>query len=196
MPDEPNNSTSTPNGASTAMRAPGSVEFEERLGAFIGPRWERSYRQKLAVFVDDSSFVPTWNWSAFFAMPFWFLYRKMYVWFAAFYFIPNALLEWLVPGARSIAPEELAKPENQQAALMILAVQLAACLAAGGIGNWLLFRRARTAIRVVGMQPMSAAESLQLLRRVGGTSGILTYVLVGVVVALGFASVMGTMAPR
>jgi len=196
MPDEPNNATSTPNGAPTAMRAPGSIEFEERLGAFIGPRWDRSYRKKLAVFVDDPSFLPTWNWSAFFAIPFWFLYRKMYLWFAVFFFIPGALLDWLVPSATALTPDDMVKPENQQALLMILAVQISARLAAGGVANWLLFRRARTAIRVVGMQPMSAGDSLQLLRRVGGTSGLLTYVLVGVIVALGVASVMGALAPR
>jgi hypothetical protein len=196
MPDEPNNSASSPNGAPTAMRAPGASEFEARMGAFIGPRWEKSYRKKLAVFVDDPSFVPTWNWSAFFALPFWFLYRKMYLWFAAFFFVPTALLNWLVPDATTLTPDDLLKPENQQALLMIAAVQLSARIAAGGVSNWLLFRRGRTAIRVVGMQPMPAEDSMQLLRRVGGTSGMLTYVLVGVFIALGVANAMGTLAPR
>lgn len=129
-------------------------------------------------------------------MPFWFLYRKMYLWFAAFFFVPGALLDWLVPNATSLTPDEMVKPENQQALLMILAVQISARLAAGGMANWLLFRRARTAIRVIDMQPMSASDSMQLLRRVGGTSGMLTYVLVGVFIALGVAGVMGALAPR
>jgi len=197
MSDEPNDSTSTPNGRPMPMRAPGAVEFEERLGVFIGPRWERSYRRKLAVFVEDPSFVPTWNWSAFLATPFWFLYRKMYLWFAVFFFLPGFVLKWLVPSAATMTtPDELMKPENQQALLVMLAVQLSTHLAAAGLANWLLFRRARTAIRVIGLQPMSSGDALQLLRRVGGTSSMLTYVLVGVFIALGFAQVMGTVVPR
>jgi hypothetical protein len=180
-----------------APRQPSAAEsvFQQRMGAFIGPRWESAYRRKLAVFMDDPSFVPTWNWSAALALPFWFLYRKMYWWFAVFFFLPGAVLDWLVPTAGGLTPEAILKPENRQVVYMLFAVQISSRLAAGGVANWLLFRRANTAIRVVGMQPMNDDDATQLLRRVGGTSRSLTFALLGVFLVLGIASVMGTVAP-
>ena len=91
----------------------------------------------------DASFVPTWNWAAALATPFWFLYRKMYLWFALFFFAPQLMLGWLVPDvSTAVTPEALLKPENEQALLVIFGVQLSVHLAAGGVANWLLFRRA------------------------------------------------------
>ena len=46
------------------------------MGAFIGPKWDKVYRRKMAPFFEEASFVPTWNWSAAIAFPpAWFLYR-------------------------------------------------------------------------------------------------------------------------
>ncbi len=166
-------------------------EFEQRLAVFVGPKWETSYRKKFKPFLDDASFVPTWNWAAALASPFWFLYRKMYWWFLMFFFAPQLVLGWLVPGVAEIKPDELLLPENEQALLVMMGLQLSVHLAAGGVANWLLYRRASTAIRVVDMQPMAAGDSLQLLKRVGGVSRGLTFGLVALFVVLALAGMAG-----
>ena len=172
----------------------GAEEFERRLAAFVGPRWEKSYRRKLRPFLSDTSFQPTWNWSAGLATPFWFLYRKMYWWFLVFFLGPQLVINWMVPGFSEPTPAELLLPENEQAQLVLFAVQAAVHLAAGGAGNWLLFRRASTAIRVVAAQPMSTPDALHLLQRVGGVSRGLTFGLVAVMVVLSLSAAMAALA--
>lgn len=172
-----------------------TTEFERRLAVFVGPRWESSYRAKLRPFLEDASFVPTWNWAAALATPFWFLYRKMYLWFMLFFFAPRLLLTWLVPSASALTPDELVLPENQQALLMMLGLQFSVHLASGGVANWLLFRRASTAIRVVGLQSMPSDDAMLLLRRVGGVSRGLTLGIVALFMVLALASAMGTALP-
>lgn len=195
MEDNPQSTPPSSGNTPAPLESWEAGEYEEKLGAFIGPRWERTYKRKFRRFMEDPSFEPSWNWSAALALPFWFIYRKMYLWFAVFFFVPSALLNWLVPAASSLTPDEMMKPENQQALLMTAAVQLSARLAAGGMANWLLFRRARTAIRVVGMQPISSSDSMDLLRRVGGTSALLTWLLLGVFVVIALAGISGAV-PR
>ena len=51
---------------------------DERLEAFIGPRW-LTYQKKFAPYRDDPTFVPSWNWSAALFGFGWFLYRKLYL---------------------------------------------------------------------------------------------------------------------
>lgn len=191
MSDDPTSATNLPQNNAP----PVTTEFERRLAVFVGPRWERSYRKKLRPFLEDASFVPTWNWSAGLASPFWFLYRKMYLWFMLFFFAPQLLLTWLVPSVSELKPDELLLPANQQAMLMMLGLQFSVHLAAGGVANWLLFRRASTAIRVVGLQSMPADDAMQLLRRVGGVSRGLTLGIVALFVVLAMASAMGTALP-
>ncbi len=190
MPDDQQDQNPTPAVASE----PPPSEFETRLAIFIGPRWESTYRRKLRPFLEDPAFTPTWNWAAALATPFWFLYRKMYLWFAVFVFVPGVVLQWLVPTEVQLTPENILEPQNRQLLLMRLAIQLSASLAAGGAGNWMLFRRARTAIRVVGMQPMSASDAQDLLRRVGGTSRGLTFTMLALFVVLGLAGSMAVLA--
>ncbi len=174
---------------------PPASDFESRLGQFIGPRWESVYQLKLRKFLADPAFEPTWNWAAALATPFWFLYRKLYLWFAVFFFVPGVVLQWLVPTDVQLTPENILEPQNRQLLLMRLAIQLSASLAAGGTANWLLFRRARTAIRVVGMQPMSTSDGNELLRRVGGTNRGLTWAILAVFFVLGLAGAMGSLVP-
>ncbi len=190
MPDQPSPSAPSP---ATPPRI--DNEFERRLAVFVGPRWEQSYRKKLAPFLADATFVPTWNWAAGLATPFWFLYRKMYWYFLVFFFAPQLLLSWLVPGVSELKPNELFLPENEQALLVMLGVQISVHLASGGVANWLLFRRASTAIRVVDMQPMATGDSMQLLRKVGGVSRGLTLGIVLLFFVLAMASAAGTVVP-
>ncbi len=159
-------------------------DFEARLAAFIGPRWEDTYERKLRPFITDPAFVPTWNWAAALLSPFWFLYRKLYLWFAVFYLVPGAVMRWLVPTDRPLTPDTMFLPENQQLLVMTVAMFVSSSIAAGGTGNWLLFRRARTAIRVIGMQPMPTDAAFELLKRVGGTNRTITFLFLGLSMVL------------
>jgi hypothetical protein len=165
------------------MSTPGAgSEFERRVGLFVGPRWQSAYQRKFAPFFDDASFVPTWNWSAAIFTEFWFLYRKMYLWFALFFFVPTFVLQWLWGDALTF--EAVMAPENERLRLLVLAVQASTRLAAGGVANYLLFRRASTAVRVLEAQRLPAEQSLALLQRLGGTNRNVTLLLVGVFLAM------------
>ena len=165
--------------------------FERHLAEFVGPRWA-TYRRKFRPFLEDATFVPTWNWAAALGTEFWFLYRKMYLWFAVFFFVPSFVVQWL--WGEPLTVEAVAAPENTQLRLITLAVQLSSRLAAGGIANWLLFRRGATAVRVIDAQGMSEPDALRLLRRLGGTNRILTWLLVVILVSLGLVQMLAAVA--
>jgi hypothetical protein len=62
--------------------------------------------------------------------------------------------------------------------IMVQMVVHSACaVAAGGTANWLLFRRARAATRLVELQQLPAAESMSLLAKIGGVNPVITAVL-------------------
>jgi len=160
---------------------------EAQLAVFIGPNWERRYRRKLAPFLEDPSFVPTWNWAAALAMPIWFLYRKLYVPFAAFFFLPGVVVR-LVTGSDAPATlQELQKPENEYFLLMNAGVYLSTMIAAGGIGNWLLFRRAQAALALLAAQPLPPEEETGMLARWGGVNRTATALFVAMSVVLTLA---------
>lgn len=167
--------------APTGMPSAAGERFEQGLATFVGPRWE-TYRRKFAPFREDASFVPTWNWAAAIGTEFWFLYRKMYLWFAVFFFLPTMVVQWL--WRDQITLESVMAPENTQLRLIIVAVQLSSRLAAGGIANWLLFRRASTAVRVVDAQPIPEADRQRFLERLGGTNRTFTFLLIAIFLLL------------
>jgi hypothetical protein len=144
--------------------------LDSRLAAFIGPRWESSYRAKLARFVADPAFTPTWNWAAALGSPFWFLYRKLYLAFAAFYLAPTIALPFLTGSTEQLTMQNAQTPEGRQFAMMGLAVILSTMIAAGGTANWLLFRRARAATIVVTAQQLPEDAALSFLQRIGGVN--------------------------
>jgi hypothetical protein len=154
---------------------------DERMAAYFGKKWEPTYKRKLAPFLDDPSFVPTWNWSAAlssFIGPVWFLYRKLYLPFALFFLAPATLLRFLTGPEAPQVPSDIMKPENRWFMLMTLAVQVSTMLAAGGTANWFLFRRARAATKFVTMQEVPESDALALLRRMGGVNRIATLLFV------------------
>ena len=142
---------------------------EERMAAFIGPRWP-TYRKKFAQFLEDPAFVPTWNWSAAFFQSAWFLYRKLYLAAFGFMLIPGLVFRLLTGSDGQLTMTELQKPENEGLMLMQIAVGISAIIAAGGLANWLLFRRAREAVRLAAAQELSDVDTLPWLARVGGTN--------------------------
>jgi len=166
--------------------------FEQGLARFIGPRWA-TYRRKFAPFFEEPAFVPTWNWAAAIGTEFWFLYRKMYLWFAVFFFVPTFAMQWLWNGELTL--EAVMAPENGQLRLLIMGVQLSSRLAAGGIANWLLFRRAVTAVRVVDAQPIPEVERDRFLERLGGTNRTFTLMLLAVFLLLTLLQLVASRAP-
>ena len=165
----------------------GAGPGEARLAAFIGANWERRYRRKLAPFLEDPSFVPTWNWAAALAMPVWFLYRKLYVPFALFFFLPGVVVRLLTGSDAPATLQEMQKPENEYFLLMNAGVYLSAVITAGGVGNWLLFRRAQAALALLASHPVPAEEEGALLTRWGGVNRMATALFVAMSVVLTLA---------
>ncbi len=80
--------------------APADQVDDEALRAFIGPNAEvylAKFQRFRAGGVDN--FVVTWHWPAFLATFWWFLYRKLYLWFAVYLAVliltPIGLLAWI-----------------------------------------------------------------------------------------------------
>jgi hypothetical protein len=142
---------------------------DTRMAAFIGPRWP-TYRKKFARFREEPAFTPTWNWSAA-LLPFaWFLYRKLYFAALAAMFAPGLFVRLLTGSDVQLTQSELQKPENEALLLVYIGVWLSTSIAAGGTGNWLLFRRAKAAVQLTAMQSLDDGEALPWLARVGGVN--------------------------
>jgi hypothetical protein len=163
------------------------------LAAYFGAKWEGVYRQKLAPFLDDPGFVPTWNWSAALAQlalpSAWFLYRKLYLPFAIFFLVPGIALRVLTNATIPGTMAELLKPENQWLLTMMGAVNLSSALAAGGTANWFLFRRARAATAFVTSQTLPPGEETALMRRLGGVNRLATALFVTITLVLTMGSI-------
>ena len=147
----------------------GNPLTEARLAAFIGPRWPK-YARKFAAFSEDPSFVPTWNWSAA-LLPFvWFLFRKLYLAAIVVVVAPGFIVRLLTETDTQLTATELHKEETQWLLLVYVGVWISMTITAGGLGNWLLFRRARAAARIAELQELPDAEALTWLQRVGGVN--------------------------
>ena len=141
---------------------------DERMAAFIGDKWASVYRRKFEPYMLDPTFVPTWNWSAALATPYWFLYRKLYLPFIIFIFAPNIAARLMLGPDAPPAVTTMAQPDLQQSMLVSLSFLVSTMIAAGGTANWLLFRRARAATQLVAMQQLPEDEARELLGKLGG----------------------------
>jgi len=156
--------------------APGSPA-DLQLAAFVGPRWA-TYRRKFRPFFDDPRFTPTWNWAAALLSPAWFLYRKLYLPFALFAMLPSLAFGLLwrsgdLPVREMPSPIAGGRPLmtlTPDALLVALGVLVSTAILAGGTANYLLYRRATTAVRVIGARAPGGDAAAALLRKVGGTS--------------------------
>lgn len=144
---------------------------DERLAAFIGPRWP-TYARKFQQFRLDPAFTPTWNWSAALFQAAWFIYRKMYLAALAFMLVPGIVFRLLTNSDTQLTMAELQKPENEWLALVQFGVGLSSIIAAGGVANWLLFRRARAAAYIAAAQGAPVEEEHSWLVRVGGVNNL------------------------
>jgi len=171
-----------------SLEQPSDAEME----AFIGPKWEKVYRRKMAPFFEDASFVPTWNWSAAIAFPpAWFLYRKLYLPFAFFFLMPGIAFRLLTGTDKPLTMAAMQQPENEWLLMMNAAVFVSTMLASGGTANWFLYRRARAANRLVVQQQLPQAEAELLLRRVGGVNKLATSLFVALSMMLAVATIGG-----
>ncbi len=175
----------------TRQQAGATLLSDERMAIYFGHKWERVYKRKLAPFFEDPTFVPTWNWSAALALPVWFLYRKLYLPFAAFFLLPNMVLRLLTRSDAAISMETLREPANEWLLMMTFAVHLSSMIAAGGTANWLLFRRARAASQFVAAQHVPVEEEHSLLGRMGGVNRLATALFVSLSLMMMFAQTQG-----
>ena len=190
-PEAPNNEL--PNWAQNqnqqrSLEQPSDSDME----AFIGPKWDKVYRRKMAPFFEEASFVPTWNWSAAIAFPpAWFLYRKLYLPFAFFFLLPGIAFRVLTGTDKPLTMAAMQLPENEWLLVMNAAVFVSTMLASGGTANWFLYRRARAANRLVVQQQLPRAEEELLLRRVGGVNTLATSLFVALSMMLAAATIGG-----
>lgn len=190
-PEAPNNEL--PNWAQKqnqqrSLEQPSDSDME----AFIGPKWDKVYRRKMAPFFEEASFVPTWNWSAAIAFPpAWFLYRKLYLPFAFFFLLPGIAFRVLTGTEKPLTMAAMQLPENEWLLVMNAAVFVSTMLASGGTANWFLYRRARAANRLVVQQQLPRAEEELLLRRVGGVNTLATSLFVALSMMLAAATIGG-----
>ena len=103
--------------------------------------------------------------------------------------LPGLAFRFLTGSETQMTMAELQKPENKTLLLMQLAIGVSTSIAAGGVGNWLLFRRARAAVRLAIAQDVPAAETLPWLTRVGGINWIGVALAVGVFMMSLYAAV-------
>lgn len=70
-------------------------DFETLVKTFVGRKADK-YISKFNHFTatNQATFAPTWHWPAFFFTRWWFLYRKMYVWFLVVVLIEFIPLGW------------------------------------------------------------------------------------------------------
>ncbi|MBL0170104.1 MAG: DUF2628 domain-containing protein [Gemmatimonadaceae bacterium] len=162
---------------------------DERMMAFIGAKWP-TYARKFEPFFKDPSFVPTWNWSAALFTSGWLLYRKLYLAAFSFMLFPGLAFRLLTGSDTQMTMTELQKPENRGLMLTQIGVGVSVFIASGGIGNWLLFRRAQAAVRIALAQGLPKTEELPWLERVGGINKI----GVALAVAVFVMSVYATMS--
>ena len=176
--------------------------LDRQFGAFIGPRWPR-YRRKFTPFFTEPRFQPTWNWAAALTIPLfglWFLYRKLYLPFVFFTMAPGVVFGLLwgsdeVPMRQVPNPLDPSSPPlqvpTQDASILAFGVVLSLAILAGGTANYLLFRRATAAIRVVAPRSPDPEGAVALLRRIGGTSWRAVLIGLAVMILLQLMSARG-----
>ena len=176
-----------------ATKAQVATPFSDaRMAAYIGPRWESSYRQKLAGFFADPAFSVSWNWAAFFVGPMWFLYRKLYLAFGIFWVASQVLGARVLAGIdrESLSAEALSTPEGKPILMMLAGIYLTIHLASAGTANWLLFRRARAATLIVTIQQVPEDVAISRLQRLGGVAALPVVLLLLLTAALAIAAAM------
>jgi hypothetical protein len=162
---------------------------DEELEAFVGAKKWPVYRRKLAPFREDASFVPTWNWSAALVPPVWMLYRKLYLGFALFWVAAQVSGPLFLGSATPEMMKNPLAPENRSFLYLTAVVELALRIAAGGSANWLLYRRARAAKRLLAFQQVPADQTVSLLARIGGVNRGVAIFMALLSVVLGIAGV-------
>lgn len=176
-----------PWGPPSAIPVPDSP-VDRQWAAFIGRRWP-TYRRKFAPFFEDARFTPTWNWPAALFAPYWFLYRKLYLPFVFFWVAPTVVYQLAWRGDSGEMPSMAIQPgmpltDSQK---MVFGSVLAVMVLAGGTANYLLFRRAHAALRVLAERGAAPEHTVPLLARVGGTNR--TAVVI-VLLVLGLSALM------
>ena len=115
--------------------------------------------------------------------------EKLYLAAFGFMLLPGMIFRMLTGSDTNLTLTELQKPENQGLLIMQLAVGISSAIAAGGIANWLLFRRAQAAVRLSAMQEMPESETIPWLTRVGDINRLGVALAVMVFLVTSYAAV-------
>lgn len=140
--------------------------------AVLGPKNQDYYLRRFARFDADGKTSASWHWPAFFITFYWFLYRKM--WLAALgYFVLPYLFAGLMgaaAGARNVSANLLLGAGYfLYAAGMLFLPPLYA--------NSLYYNHCRKRISAVKASAADVQSQLAELSRKGGTSGIVTIIV-------------------
>ena len=169
LPEEP------PNTASPTT-SPGQAPTEQQdLVKFLGPSSEY-YLQQFASFQRSGSdrFALTWNWYPFLFGWLWFLYRKMYLYAAAFAVGPFLILGLLRGGG-------------------MIEILLMWGIAAGGLANYLYYGHVLRSLNELRSRIRIPGETWdQALSDVGGVQPYVWWLGAGVLI---MALVLGIMNP-
>lgn len=143
------------NAASVSKSAEEKAEETlSRLRAYVGPNWDSHYemvfRHMFARQQQGRSIGWTWNWPAA-LMPLWFLYRRLYAGFFAYFAVYIVIdgTDKMVAGS----------PDGGSAVAILF---LGLVVLAGFLGDRLLFSKA---LEVVSRERKATAEELEALGR-------------------------------
>jgi Tfp pilus assembly major pilin PilA len=168
-------------------RGAGEAEAEvsefEAWSAYIGPNNTDYYLERFGRLSNGDS--ASWHWpAALFTWP-WLLYRKMYGWAAAYFFlfqyvmlIPFLVLSALIPAAGP---------------LWMIGYVLSYFIVPGMLGNRLYHRRSRNRIESIRRASKTNEQFLARLEAQGGTGNAIVFV-VAVFVLIGFIGILAAVA--
>lgn len=171
-----------PNGDAVAADADqhpdGSANDMDPKATFVGTNYEYFTRKWRLANHANQKF--TWNWAAFLIGPFWFAYRKMYLYIAIFMAI--------------VIPETAAEILLGVPAFVTNAISIGITVVLGLFGNyWYQLHVHRKVGRI--MADNQFANKSVALRRQGGTSFTAPAVLLATVLILGYLYIQGVLFP-
>jgi Tfp pilus assembly major pilin PilA len=144
----------------------------EYLKAFVGPKWSEFYKSKFAKFRQGGTWA-TWNWVAFFFTSFWFLSRKMWLYWVLYTFVLSTGLSVLIVLLQPL----LGLTDDQFAFLYLFLWVVTGWLLVPVFANALYYRYAQKKIEKAKIRAADKNNQLMYLARAGGTSAIAIVIL-------------------
>lgn len=148
--------------------------------AVIGPKNQDYYLRHFARFDRDGGISATWHWPAFFVTFYWFLYRKMWIHAAVYFFLP-----YLVMFALGMVGGVLGESGASTIGIAYLVYLAATFLIPPMYANALYYKHCKEKISDTSLTTHDYQRQLGELSGKGGTSNAaLIFVLIFVVIAV------------